>query len=246
MTMAPLFVWRSAAASRTSRLRGGPNQDSFVDRPDLGLWAAADGMGGHRAGDIASRSVAEALARSAPAASLAAFLDAAAARLAEANAALLEAAREVGPDAVIGSTIAALLAHGRHAACLWAGDSRVYLLRDTQLFLLTRDHTLVQELVDQGSLDAAAAPGHPAANVVTRGVGVDPELRLERRVVELEHDDTFLLCSDGLTKVVTAEAIARTLLRDVEAAARELVELAQESGATDDVTVVVARIEEVA
>src|ERR1700758_858888 len=175
-----LSTWRfrSSAASHPGAVRA-HNEDSFVNRPDLGLWAVADGAGGHQAGDVASKIIADALNAVPAGFGAAELLAEVRHRLARAHNDLrIEAARR-GPDAMLVSTIVVLLLRDDYYACLWAGDSRAYLLRGGRFRQLTRDHSLVQELFDAGAISAAEFEHHPAANVITRAVGAE-ELELDK------------------------------------------------------------------
>lgn len=231
------FRWGSAAATDVGKIRS-LNEDAYLDRPDIGLWVVADGMGGHDAGDLASRSVVESLAGICRQANLGSYVDELRLRLLSANRALrLEAKRR--SESVIGSTVAALIAVGRHAVAVWAGDSRVYLFRDGTLRALTHDHSQVEELIAEGSLTRAQAENHPATNVITRAVGGDDDLRLDAQIQEIRDQDICLLCTDGLTKEVKEQEIAETL-RDSNPllAPQSLVDLACRRGGRDNVTVV--------
>lgn len=225
----------SAAVTHPGAVRT-RNEDSYVDRPDLGLWAVADGAGGHGAGDYAANAIREALESIPPGLSAAEVLAQVRLRLAAVNTALREEAERRGPGRVIASTVVALLARGDHFACLWAGDSRAYLLRDGTLQRLSRDHSLVQELVDQGAISAAEADAHPQGNVITRAVGAAATLELDKVTGRVVPGDRFLLCSDGLVRMVDEAEIAEALAG--EDAAERLVRLAVERGARDNVTVV--------
>ena len=151
---------------------------------------------------------------------------------------LAEAARR-GPDVIIASTAVVLCVRGAHFACLWAGDSRAYRLSDGVLEQVTRDHSLVQELVDAGQLEASAAEGHPHANIVTRAVGAatDTPFALDKVSDVLRPGERLLLCTDGLTKSVPETAIAALLRLDDPA--EELIAAALEREARDNVTAVV-------
>ena len=132
--------------------------------------------------------------------------------MADVHTQLREEAARRGPDVIIASTVVILVARDDHFACLWAGDSRAYLLRDGALLQISHDHSLVQELVDTGAIDAAAAEHHPHANVITRAVGAAlDELALDKVSDRLQPGDRFLLCSDGLSKTLE-EADMRGLL----------------------------------
>ncbi len=237
---APSQTFASVSRSHT----GGRelNEDRVLERSDVGLWAVADGMGGHRAGDVASAMVVEALGKVGPAGSAYALVQAVEAALGDANRRLIDYAAERGAEAV-GSTVVALLAHEGHWACLWAGDSRAYLCRDRKVAQVTHDHSLVQELVDSGAMSPAEARRSRRRNVVTRGIGVDADLQLEMRQGAIAAGDVFLICSDGLSGVVEEAELAGALAREpsLEAAADALVELALRRGAPDNVTVVLVR-----
>ena len=146
------------------------NEDSMVNRPDLGLWAVADGAGGHTSGDVASRMAAEALNAIPIGLSSGSLLTEIRRRLSETHAALLTVV-EGEPSSLCATTVVILVVRDGHFACLWAGDSRAYLLRGGELSQINRDHSLVQEMVDKGELAADQAESHPYANVITRAVG---------------------------------------------------------------------------
>jgi serine/threonine protein phosphatase Stp1 len=191
------------------------NEDTWVDRPDLGVWAVADGAGGHQAGEYASGLIAETLDALPPELSASELLGAIRFRIAETHKALREEAERRGSNTVIASTLVTLLARGNHFACLWAGDSRAYMLRDGELRQITKDHSLVQELVDSGTISAEQAERHPHANVITRAIGADVgDLVLDKVSGRLQLGDRFLLCSDGLCKTVPFEQIAELMRSD--------------------------------
>jgi len=140
---------------------------------------------------------------------------------------------------MVATTVVVLLARDDHFACLWAGDSRAYLLRDHTLTKITRDHSLVQALVESGTISEAEAAHHPQANVITRAVGADSELlELEKRTGQLLAGDRLLLCSDGLCKTLTEERLAELLSGDDDTGAERLVMAALTAQVTDNVTVV--------
>lgn len=238
----PAFRCVSAGATHVGRVRK-VNEDALVERPDIGLWAVADGVGGASAGDRASGLVAEALGRVGRPVTAAAFLGEVCDALKGANDQLQAEAAQRGGQRLSATTVVALLVFDQHFACVWAGDSRLYRLRDDRLQPISRDHSLVQEMVDAGTLTPEAARTHPQANVVTRAVGAERELVLERVQDRLRHDDVFLLCSDGLTKMLDDREIAR-LLRDrpVEIAVEMLIAATLERGAIDNVTVVAVQL----
>jgi serine/threonine protein phosphatase PrpC len=216
------------------------NEDALLNRPDIGLWAIADGMGGHVSGDIASAAVVKALNEVSTFSSAYAFRDAATRAVLSVNESLMAQ----GGPAKSGSTIVALLAHDGHYACMWAGDSRAYLYRRGALRALTRDHSVVQDLVDAGLLAPDQAGRHPQANLITRAVGASNALDLDYVFGALNAGDRFLLCSDGLSSFVSDREIALALRRTpLETASQTLVDLALARGGRDNITVVLVSAE---
>ena len=217
------------------------NEDTLVDRPDLGLWAVADGAGGHDAGEVASGMIAEALEAIPPGIGGGDLLGQVRTRIAATHAALRAEAERRGPDVTIASTVVVLVVREDHFACLWAGDSRAYLLRDGVLLQISRDHSLVQELVDSGAIDAAAAERHPHANVITRAVGAAlDDFTLDKVSDRLQPGDRFLLCSDGLNKTLSDDDLSALLAGAGDDAPTEaLVAAALARQVTDNVTAVV-------
>ncbi len=236
--------FETGTATHTGRVRA-VNEDGLFAEPEWGVWVVADGMGGHENGRLASATIVEEVSTIGAAVSapdlLARFRD----RIFRANAKLLEFAHHKGENVIIGSTVAAVLVYGAHYACLWSGDSRIYLVRGDELRQVSRDHTEVQELVDNGSISSIEARNWPRRNVITRAVGIfdDPELDLVQG--ELSAGDTFVLCSDGLTgPVEDAEILEAIHGHAPQGACDALIELALERGARDNVTVIVVRCAE--
>lgn len=229
----------TGAATDVGRVRK-LNEDAHVVRPDRGMWCVADGMGGHDGGQLASSIVADALARTPAGRNVAELLNDCATLIGEANRRIFEIAEDRG--ATIGTTVAILVAHGREFACVWAGDSRIYQIRDGRIRQVTRDHTEAQDLIDQGVLTIEEAARWPRRNVITRAIGVEPEAELEVRRGDLGSNDMFVLCSDGLTGHVSDDEILRAALsHPPNVAAQALVALTLTRGARDNVTVVVVR-----
>jgi protein phosphatase/serine/threonine-protein phosphatase Stp1 len=244
MASAQYYGFASAATSHVGSVRK-HNEDSWLDRGDIGLWVVADGMGGHQAGDVASRMIVESLGRLGAPADAVRFLQDVRTILGETNDRLLEEANRRGHGTVIGSTVVCLLAHGSHFACLWAGDSRLYRFRDGVLEQISRDHSQVQDMVDAGMLTAEEAESHPLANVITRAVGTQPDLVLDKVSDRLAANDIFLLCSDGLSKMVPDREVAAVL--SVEPVGRipdALIRLALAHGGKDNVTVIAVQVED--
>lgn len=204
-------AWRSAARTDVGKVRA-RNEDAFLAMPEQGLWVVADGMGGHQNGALASRLIVEYLAEPS-----AGDLQQ---RLAELRKRLHGLNRRLGqeltvtaerPDTLIGSTVVALLIDGDRAACVWAGDSRCYLWRGSRLYQLSRDHSLLQQLIDEQQLSPTEAARHPAAHALTRAIGASEELKLEILELDILPGDVFLLCSDGLYQGLSADELSAAL-----------------------------------
>ncbi len=191
-------VFRSAGVSHAGKVRQ-VNEDAWLDRPDLGLWVVADGVGGQQAGELASRSVVDSLLNlPAYGGDLQQRLNGAREMLAVAHRHLRHAATRPDKPVSSASTVVALLAGIENCCWLWAGDSRLYRLREGGLELCTRDHSMIQDMVDRGELSEEDARSHPQSNVITRAVGAVGELGVEHRYSDLRPGDRFLLCSDGI------------------------------------------------
>lgn len=237
------FRVRSASRTDKGNVRE-INEDSYLELPAKGLWVVADGMGGHAAGDVASRMIADSLRRidreEAAGDHPSAVLDEVEDILLAVNSTLHARAKESDPPTVIGSTVVALLAFPAHCVLVWAGDSRAYRLRDGQLRQMTRDHSEVQDLVSRGELRPEDAESHASANVITRAVGGTSDLYVDVTVEELAEGDRYLLCSDGLYKELDADALATHLgAGEVDDACDGLVAAALARAGGDNVTVLV-------
>ena len=246
MTCVSQFRWTSAACTDVGRVRT-RNEDACLAMPDRGIWAVADGMGGHAVGDFASRAIIQALSTLPEPASLEDAADHARIATQTVNQLLIEEALRMKVR-VIGSTVVMLLACERRCSCLWAGDSRLYLLRDGHLKQLSRDHSQVERLKARGLITAEEARHHPAHNTITRAVGAAATLDLEQLTLEIGDGDVFLLCSDGLSNEVEDDRIAELLGAsgtDPTTAADTLMKQALDNGGRDNVSVVVIRAEDV-
>ncbi len=218
--------FRSAAATDVGRMRS-INQDSFLERPEVGLWAVADGLGGHVNGEVASRMVCDALADFVPDASFDEMIAAASQRMRQVNEHLVRAATHSDQGALSGSTVVTLMTRGSRCAVLWAGDSRVYRWRAGRLEQLTRDHSVAES---EGVV----------SNVITRAVGGDPALALDLYRDRVHLGDRFLLCSDGLTRTVPESQISPWLgHEDIRQAVDGLIKATLDAGAPDNVTAVI-------
>lgn len=233
---------RTGVATDVGRVRQG-NEDTSLVADDAGLWAVADGMGGHRAGEVASeiavRTLREAFVATGP--SETALAGAAVA----ANAAIVAAANDDPELQGMGTTLVAVArTEADDLAYVNVGDSRIYLLRDGELQRLTVDHSLVEELVQEGSLTPEEARTHPRRNIVTRALGIAEQVQVDAGTITPYEGDRYLLCSDGLTDEVDEERMASVLRRlaDPTDAAAELVRLAVEHGGRDNVTVLIVDV----
>jgi len=233
--------WRSAAETHRGRQRS-HNEDAVLARPEAGLWLVADGMGGHVAGDVAARMVTEALESVEAIPGLSALLDGVEAAMLDANDRMRAYAGERFEGRTIGCTVVILLIRDGRGVCLWAGDSRLYRLRDGALEQVTRDHSLLEPLVERGEMTPEEADAHPEGSVITRAVGAEPELVLDALTFDVRAGDCYLLCSDGLYRELGAEEIRERLAGErVEAVARALIDASLERGARDNVSVIVVR-----
>lgn len=215
------------------------NEDAYLTRPDLGLWGVADGAGGHQSGEVASSEVVNILDGIGAGLSAGEMLHEVRSRLDTVHGRLLAMSAQRGRDVLMATTVVILIARDDHFACLWVGDSAAYLLRANVLTKITKDHSVVQEMVDRGMISEEQAYRHPRANMITRAVGADCDsLVLDKRTGPLVPGDRILLCSDGLTKTLSNQQLVE--LSSVEGGfdAERLVAAAIEAKATDNVTAV--------
>ena len=225
---------RSTGLSHPGRRRR-RNEDAWVCHPPL--FAVADGMGGARGGEIASRVAATALGEAVDGSGETRVV----ALIQEANRQVYERAREDSDASGMGTTITVALFENGIVSIGHVGDSRAYLIRDRKVDQLTEDHSLVAELVRSGRLSPEEAESHPQRSVITRALGTDPDVDVDSFSVEAKPGDLFLICSDGLTSMVGDEEILDVVeprRDDLDAAAKELVAEANRSGGEDNITVV--------
>lgn len=215
------------------------NEDRCYSNPQSGLWVVADGMGGHDAGDFASETIVRGLEGIDEGISAQDLNSEVRDRIFRSNGVIRRYSEERG-NTIIGSTFVGLLAYNDAYRCLWAGDSRAYLLRADLLTQITRDHTEVQELLDRGMLTPVEAENYPRKNVITHAIGVSDYVYLDIADGSIQSGDTFLLCSDGLTAHVSSQEIGLIMSgRRPQEICDMLVALALERGGTDNVTVIV-------
>ena len=227
---APPDGFRSAAASDVGLARE-INEDSFIERSEVGIWAVADGLGGHSAGEVASKMVCDAIAELAPDPTFDGTIEAARRCLKEVNEQLLRAHQDASMADRSASTVVVLLVRAGRCAILWAGDSRVYRWRGGQLEQMTRDHSIA---------GGEGPDGREVSTAVTRAVGVQPNLSLDLRQDTVCAGDRFPLCSDGLTRTLSNTQIEGWLeKRHISAAVEGLIGDTLAAGAPDNVTVLI-------
>lgn len=236
--------WESASFTHVGNVRK-VNEDSTLNEPQLGMWAVADGMGGHSAGDVASQMIVTALGLLKNQGKLSEWVGRIDEKLLDINRRLLGLAEKEGGRRVIGSTVVALAAvESGYAVCAWVGDSRLYRLRGGVLEQLSQDHSQVEEMIMRNELLRENAEKHPVANVITRAIGGDSQLFVDFEWIELQQGDRYLLCSDGLYKELTDEAIGELLAEKTspQLTAHALVGHALSGACKDNVSVVVVDI----
>jgi protein phosphatase len=220
---------------RTDVGRGRPeNEDSHLVAPDDGLYAVADGMGGHRAGEVASATAIDALKAAYQGGQR---IDQA---VGAANAAVFARAAEDASLRGMGTTLTAIALHDSTAELGHVGDSRAYLMRDGNVTQVTEDHSLVEQLVREGRLTPEEAQNHPQRAIITRALGVDPNVAVDTYRIDLRPGDRLMICSDGLTNMLSDDTIAQTLRRhaDPQQAADTLIDMANQAGGDDNITVI--------
>ena len=229
--------WYSVSASETGFVRT-VNEDAHLDARENTLWVVADGMGGHSFGDKASRTVIDQLVDFKRETSADRSLSDIENRLITAN----NICRDEADGHIMGTTVAALYVHDNNGYFIWAGDSRVYRYRGDGLVQLTEDHSYVQELVSLGELRREEMEQHPSSNIITRAVGVHPELEIETREAAVQPGDRYLICTDGLFKDVTQDEIAGAMaLVTADETLQSLVDLAMGRGGRDNITAIVVQ-----
>jgi protein phosphatase len=229
-----VFLGRSTGLSHPGRKRR-RNEDAWVCQPPL--FAVADGMGGARGGEIASRVAATALGERVEGSGEERVV----ALIQEANRQVYARAHEDEDASGMGTTITVALVEDGTVAIGHVGDSRAYLIRDEKVEQLTDDHSLVAELVRSGRLSPEEADIHPQRSVITRALGTDPDVDVDSFSVEAKAGDVFLICSDGLTSMVDDQEILGIVEEsrgDLDGVAKELIGAANRSGGEDNITVV--------
>lgn len=242
-----------ATATHSGMVRS-HNEDSIAADGEVGLAVLADGMGGYNAGEVASGIAVELIRaemRKALADKKAGELNGQSAEqlitehATRANAAIYQAAQSQPQYSGMGTTVVVALWHDNHMSVGHVGDSRLYRLRAGVLEQVTRDHSLLQEQIDSGMITKEQARHSQHKNLVTRAVGIDPDVETEVHTYSVQPDDIFLLCSDGLNDMVTDEDIQLTLASlsaNLPLAAQQLVQQANDNGGRDNVSVILVRV----
>lgn len=240
--------------SDVGRVRDG-NEDSISWDARLGLIVLADGMGGHNAGEVASAMAIETikaalqdvLAPEIQAADIIDYNDAVREAVTFANQEIHEQAQMKTECAGMGTTVVMGLFRGDSVILAHVGDSRIYRYRHGELEQMTSDHSLVQEMVDSGYLSKEEAQQSASKNLITRALGIAPEVEVDVKQIPVQREDIFLMCSDGLSDLVDDQAICLVIKDaglDMQSAAQGLVNLANERGGTDNVSVILVSMTE--
>ncbi len=233
--------WTSAANTHIGNRRT-HNEDTVFCSSQRELWAVADGMGGHNAGEYASEVIAQAFTDIDLGNDLSDCVDALEDCLLEVNDHLRWHARMHCDGQTVGSTVVTLVTRGDTGVALWAGDSRLYRLRGRKLRQITRDHNPISDLLDSGAVSEAEALA-AETNVITRAIGGQCDLHLDVAVFDVQQGDTLLLCSDGLYRELNLQQLECALQQDVESAVNTLMRDCLLGEARDNVSIVVARAE---
>lgn len=231
------------------------NQDHIGYEQNLGIAVLADGMGGHQAGEVAAQMAVESILdklqalaelNSSSPVNESRILDFVSKSISESNTEIFEASHADEAHKGMGTTIVATVVDGTHIYAAHVGDSRLYLYREQVLRRVTKDHSLVQSLIDKGFYTEREASNASIGNVVTRSLGNKAEVEVDTRRIEMEAADVFLLCSDGLTDMVSDWQIAEVInenAMDMEQTANELVFLANKYGGKDNISVILILVE---
>jgi PPM family protein phosphatase len=240
--MSMLRAAETTCKTDTGRQRRDNEDSAFARAP---VFVVADGMGGAQAGEVASRIAVEAFEEGLP--DSGSPEERLAERVREANAQIYERSRADRGRAGMGTTLTAAYVDDTHVAIAHVGDSRAYLFRDGSLQRLTQDHSLVDELVRRGKLTEEQAAEHPQRSIITRALGPEPDVEVDTWTYPARAGDVILLCSDGLTSMISEERVKTILVEHhgLDAAADALIREANEAGGRDNITVVLFRLEEI-
>lgn len=213
------------------------NEDAVYASDGGRLWVVADGMGGHHAGEVASQNLIHNLAQFQPAADITASCFALQDIIQHTNRQILSLCEVSNKSCIMGTTVALLHTHDSEGVIIWAGDSRVYRIRQAKVEQLTADHSIVQELIQRGELHPDDAEDHPESNVITRAIGIKENPELESLSITVQGGDRYLICSDGLYRYLSTDEMAEIIANDnIQDANRQLVDTALNLGGKDNIS----------
>ncbi|MCW8932450.1 MAG: protein phosphatase 2C domain-containing protein [Gammaproteobacteria bacterium] len=225
------------------------NEDSILTHPNYSLFVVADGMGGHSAGDLASQSIVnEILKLDLPEDDIKLSLEQIEDTLLDVNDKIHSGIffdKKVETDGndksvVAGSTVVIAYIVDNICSCLWVGDSRLYIFRENKLYQITKDHSLVQEMIDRGQLTLEQAKSHPQTNVITRAIGVAQDVNIDINQFEIQNGDKLLLCSDGLYNEISSDIIIASLKeKKIDKVANKLLGEVLVREASDNISIIV-------
>ncbi len=219
------------------------NEDAFLDKNEQAIWVVADGAGGHESGEVASHMIVESLSKIEKKLILNQAAKDIKQRLSYVNSQLIRLSGGESSNQLIASTVCILVIRKNKCVCLWSGDSRIYLYRNKKLTLLTPDHNRADEFIAAG-FTPEEVEKHPIAQQLTHAVGVEEPLFLDQQFCEVQENDLFLLCSDGIYKELTEREIEEYLQeeKEVNASVRDLTNIAMKRGARDNITALLVNV----
>ncbi len=235
------LYFETSSVTHCGRVRKN-NEDSIFASAERGVWVVADGMGGHKDGNVASGMIADAARALVQTGDNTDLPGRFRQEIIAVNEKLIGLSN-LSHDLIVGSTLVALLMTDNNYSCLWAGDSRCYLVRSSQISRLSHDHTEVQNLVDKGVISEAEARTWPRRNVITRAIGADYDVELDAVTGTAQNGDCFILCSDGLTgHLEDWEILAAVQNSRPNKACQSLLNTALERGGRDNISIIVVSV----
>ena len=235
------FIFETASVTHQGRVRKF-NEDSIFTTAKKGIWVVADGMGGHKDGNVASSMITAAAQEFGAKTSMGGNVSQFKEQLQSVNRKLLGLSNG-DSDSITGSTVVGLLIHDNVYSCIWAGDSRCYLIRSGKMNQVSHDHTEVQELVDKGMITRDEARTWPRRNVITRAVGAHQDLQLESVSGTVKSGDCFVLCSDGLTGHLNdQEILDKASWSSGQEACDSLLASALDRGGKDNISIIIVNV----
>ncbi|MCG8610378.1 MAG: protein phosphatase 2C domain-containing protein [Pseudomonadales bacterium] len=231
--------WRSVAVTNVGKVRQ-CNEDSVLDKPEGGLWVVADGMGGHEAGDVASQTIVHRLGELSPRAYISDYVDQVEDTLLKINQELIEYSQSNLNGLTVGSTVVCMLARANLGVVLWVGDSRLYRIRGDSLVQLTKDHSEVQRLVDEGVISQEQAEKSAFRNVLTRAMGAHEQVEIDINAFDIRKGDRFIICSDGLyNEVPETDLVSLCSSKKIDKASEKLTDACLKTPARDNFSFIV-------